>query len=378
MPNVLGVYNPTFFAQEALEQLEKVLGMAFFVHRGFDPSPTQRGDTISIRRPGVFTAAAMPIATASDLETETVSIVLDAWEGVVFSLTDKELSHTKERIIDEHIRPAAIAVADSIDQDLAGLYVDVPFFLDASDPGAISDFTGVRKLMFDNKVPTRPRSLMLNGEREADYLELEVFHSAEKGVDAELAQREGFLGRKFGFDIFANQNVATHVTGTVVSGSDQLGAVVGAHLKGVTALAVDSFAPTETFKRGDTFTIAGDLQRYAVAADATLSGGAITLSITPSLQIAVSGTEVITVRVQTLLEENLAWYRNAFALAMAPLSDVGNAAGARMGIAIDPKTALSLRSRLWYEGKEAAVFVGIDALWGVKTLNGNMAIRLNS
>ena len=52
---------------------------------------------------------------------DTVTVTLDQWWGVKFSLTDKELTYTKEQIITEHIRPAAYAVADKIDQSVAAL-----------------------------------------------------------------------------------------------------------------------------------------------------------------------------------------------------------------------------------------------------------------
>lgn len=383
MANTLKDYNPTIFAQEALEQLEKALGMAFWVFRGFDKSPGQRGDVISIRRPGSFSTSSMPISTAADITAEQVQITLDQWEGVVFKLTDKELSATTELIVDEHMRPAAVAVADSIDQSLAALYKDIPHFVDASDPGAVTDFTEARRELFEQKVPNQPRAMMIDGEREADYLALEVFHSAEKSVDGGVAQRDGFLGNRFGFNIFANQNVQTHTPGTVISaGNDLAGAVnnAGGYAAGATSIDVDGFNLSETFKEGDIITFADHAgeDRYVIAADVTLSTGAGTLTISPGLRESVANDEVVNVRNQSKLVENLAFHRNAFALAMSPLSTLGNNAGARMGTAVDPITSLALRSRIWYEGKDAEVFVGLDALWGVQTLDEDMAVRLNS
>lgn len=60
MSNTLSVYDPLFYAQEALIQLEKALGMAGRVFRGYDKSPQQKGSVISIRRPSTFTALAAP------------------------------------------------------------------------------------------------------------------------------------------------------------------------------------------------------------------------------------------------------------------------------------------------------------------------------
>jgi len=56
MSNTLGNYDPIFYAQEALIALNKALGMAGRVHRGYDPNPQQKGSVINITQPSVFEA----------------------------------------------------------------------------------------------------------------------------------------------------------------------------------------------------------------------------------------------------------------------------------------------------------------------------------
>jgi hypothetical protein len=367
-----------------LIQLEKALGMANTVYRALDRNPQDKGSVIQIRRPTSFTAQAMPISAgnSTDLNPETVSLTLDQWQGVQFALNDKELSFTKEVIIEEHIRPAAVAVADDIDQSLTERYIDCPWFVDAADPGAVSDFTSVKQVMFDNKVPLDNRFLMINGEREADYSALAVFHQANTGVDGEMLQRDGFLGRKFGFDIFANQNVKTHTTGTVTDGTgDTAGAIAGSQTITVgttVTVNIDDLADGETLVAGDSFVVAGDTQRYAIVTGGTVSSNAVSVTFQPAAKVAWSENDIVTFRAQTKLNENLAYHRNAWALAMAPLSILGAQAGAQMGVAVDPITNLALRSRLFYDGLTAKVFVSLDALWGRVILDHNLAVRMNS
>lgn len=382
MPNTLSIYDPIFYAQEALIQLEKALGMAGRVHRGYDKNPQAKGSTISIRRPSTFVAQDAP-SNAQDINAGNVDITLNNWREVKFSLTDKELSFTQEDIIREHIRPAAYALADDIDQKLCQMYKDVPWFVDGADPATVADVTKVWQTLFDNAVPMSDPELvhlMLNGERTADLLSLEAFSNAQWNPQNQQTQMRGTLGIRYAMECFSNQNVQTHVPGTVVTGADQAGAVNGAHTKGATSLAVNNFTGAETFKKGDTFIIAGNTQRYAVAADLTLAGGAGTLTITPGLAAALSGGEVITVRVQGAnnRKENLAFHRNAFALAMAPLSEMGDGLGARIATIADPITNLAIRSRVFYVGDSSAVKVALDVLYGLRTLDGNLAARYNS
>lgn len=373
--NTLSNYDPIFYAQEALIQLEKGLGMAGRVHRGYDPNPQQKGATINISRPGTFTAQDAP-SVAQNVAASNVSIVLNQWKEVKFSLTDKELSFTKEKIISDHIRPAAYALADKIDTTLCALYKDVPWYQSATSPCAVADITAIQRQMFNNAVPEDDmRHLMLSGVQREELLNLAAFSQWQgaggAGVDTQM---RGSLGTKYGFETFANQNCQTHTAGTL---ADATGFVSGAHSLGATTLIVDGVTLAGTVKAGDSLVIAGNTQRYAITANATAAAGtpgALTLSITPPLVAALSGNEVVTVTVVSGTQ-GLAFHRNAFALAMAPLSEIGGNLGARIATITDPVSNLSIRSRLFYVGDESAVYVALDCLYGVKTLDPNLACR---
>ncbi len=374
MANTLSVYDPIFYAQEGLIQLEKALGMAGRVHRGYDKAPQQKGATISIRSPGAFTALDAP-SSAQDIDAGEVQIQLSNWKEVKFALSDKELSAAGEVIIAEHVRPAAVALADSIDQSLCALHADVPWFHDVAATAGVADIIAVRRAMFDNKVPLRDPAMlhwMIDGDMEADLLGQSAFTQWQgSGELGTAAQVSGSLGQRFGFNFFANQNVRSHVAGTLSSTSPLL---QGAHSKGATSVTLDAGTLTGTLKKGDTFVLDGNAQRYAVTADATAASNAITVTVTPALVQDYADNAQATVSLDDHAA-SLAFHRNAFALAMAPLSELGNQLGARIATVTDPITGLALRSRLFYDGNNSKVFVALDALWGVTTLDPNLAVR---
>lgn len=375
MSNVLSVYDPLFYAQEAIIQLEKALGMSGRVHRGYDKAPQQKGSVISISRPSTFTAQNAP-SNDQDILAGEVQISLDQWKEVKFALTDKELTFTQDKIINDHIRPAAYALADDIDQALTGLYKFIPWYKVNSSPLAVADITGARKIMNVNAVPTDFRHLMLSPTQEEEALNLSAFSqhqgAGNEGVDTQM---RGTLGMKFGFEVFMNQNVKTHTAGVA---ADATGALVGAHTKGGTTVAFDGVTAAGTFKAGDSFVIAGNTQRY-VFTSATVTadgGGAVTATgIYPALVQDYDNDSVITIIVQSG-DQGLAFHRNAFALAMAPLSEMGNELGAKIATVTDPVSGLSIRSRLFYMPDVSKVKVALDVLYGVKTLDGNLACRL--
>jgi hypothetical protein len=377
----LGNYNEDFFAQEALIQLEKVLGMAGRVHRGYSPESKARGDTISIRRPASFTSTSMP-ATASDVITDSVDITLNKWEGVVFGLTDKDLSLSADQIISDHIRPAAYAIADKVDQTLAALYLDIPWVLAQTATPALADIAAVRKIMLDNRVPLNDKTMlhgMIDSATELAYLTA-MSAAGQQQNTQDPSLREGSMGRLFGFDVFANQNTPTHTSGVA---ADATGAVdfgsgtTAVYAAGVSTIHIDGLTDNGTLLIGDSFIITGDSQRYVLTANGSESGtGDFDITFAPPLKQAVDEDTVVTFTLTgSAKSQNLYWHRNAFALATAPLSTLGDGVGARMATASDPITNLALRSRIWYDGTNAKVMVGLDILYGVKTLDCNLAVR---
>lgn len=378
MANTLNIYDPIFYAQEALIHLEKALGMGMRVHRGYDRERKAfgKGSVIEINNPSTFTVANAP-ATAQDLDPGNVTITLDQWKEVKFKLSDKELAFSTEQIIQDHIRPAAYALADNIDTALCALYTDIPWFYDISGTPVVADIIEPRRVMFDNAVPVQDierMHYMIGGSFEAGLLGLSAFSQQQGAGDAGVAtQLRGSLGTKYGMEIFANQNVQTHTKGTLDTSALLTN---GTPAAGAVTMNVDAASVTGTLVDGDSFVIAGNTQRYAVnGGPHTASGNAIAgLTFTPGLAAAPGDGAAVTVSLDTHTA-NTAFHRNAFALAMAPLSELGGELGARIATITDPVSSLALRSRLYYVGDSSEVHVALDVLYGVKTLDPNLACR---
>jgi hypothetical protein len=380
MANTLSIYDPLFYAQEALIALEKSLGMAARVVRGYDKSPQQRGSVVAIRIPSIFQAQDAP-SVAQAIQASQVQITLSKWKEVKFSLTDKELTYTTDLIIQEHIRPAAYAIADQIDQDLVGLYKDIGWYTDATSPSAIAvtDLTKVRQVLFNNRNPMGDGNLhvMVDGSTEAQLLALQAFSQFQGagplGVDTQL---RGNLGTRFGMEFFSNQNTPSGLTDPTIA--DSVGALSASYAQGATQITIGSMTANTLFPQGLIFTIAGDTQQYTLSGAFTTdgSGNLNNATISPPLDTALAAGAVVTFVPKTAAHvENLAFHQGAFALAMAPLSDIGNNIGARIATVDDPVTGLTLRSRIFYLGDASSVNVAIDVLYGVKTLNPNRAVR---
>jgi len=386
MSNNLGFYDPQFYASEALLVLMKALGLANTVYRGYDTTPQQRGSTINISGPGSFTATEVNTTTGGstqDINAKEVTITLNKWMESKFVLTDKDLTFTKDKIITDHITPASYSLADAIDQDLSTLIPSIPWYDNWESTVVAADPLKARKRLFDNKAPMSDGQLycMLDSTKEAALLGLQAFSEYQGAGDIGVnTQVNGYLGKRYGMQFFANQNTPAHTSGTA---TDLAGAIdlEAGYTAGVTTIHVDALTDGSTFKAGDVLTIAGDNQWYSITEDVTLTGATeADFKIYPALQKDVINDVIVTIKLPAgsgaTKNQCFAYHRNCLALAMAPLSDIGNNLGARIGVAVDPVTGLALRSRIWYDADHSSVKVGIDALWGKAILNPALGCRM--
>jgi len=211
---------------------------------------------------------------------------------------------------------------------------------------------------------------------ESEFLNLSAFSQQQGAGDTGVStQLTGSLGTKFGFEISSSNNVRTHVAGVA---ADAIGALVGAHAVGATVIAFNGVTASATFKRGDTFVIAGNTQRYSLLADVTADGtGAVTgAQVSPALVQGYSGGAVVTFDLMNHVQ-NLAFSRDFATMAMAPLTTLGRELmGARIETVVDEGSGLALRARMFYVGDQSKVYVALDILYGLRVLNPNMAVVL--
>ena len=376
MSNTLGSYDPLFYAQEGLKALQKALGLAPRVYRGYDKTPQSKGSITSIRVPQVFTAGSAP-ASATDIVSTTVQVTLSNWQEVKFALTDKDLTISANEIISEHIEPAVYALADDIDTKLAdAMYEGSPWEVSNSGPAVPADVVSARTRLFNNAAPMNDDNIhfMVDGTIGGELLYNSAFAqwqgAGDEGVKTQLT---GALGKRYGMHFFENQNAPTHTKGALTAATPVIKTTVAAGLKNV---IIDCATTTGTMVIGDTFTIAGHTQAYVITADATAGSNEIDVFFSPGLQYEATAEDACVIS-QNTGTQCLAFHRNYCALAMAPLSTMGgDLGGAQIESVYDPITNIGLRARKFYVGHTSTVYVAFDCLFGIKVLQPNLCVRM--
>ena len=208
MPNT--ILTPDIIAREALMVLRNNAVMANLVHRDYSGDFVGAvGDTITVRKPASFVANEYNGSISVQDATETgVEVKMDKHLDVSFAVTAKQMTMDIADFSTQLLVPAMQAFADKVDKYLLALESEATA-RHAHSTGAIApaDMIAARKFLTENAAPMADRRFVVGATAEADLLGNDLFVSAEKVGDT-AALKEASLGRKFGMDIYVDQNIA--------------------------------------------------------------------------------------------------------------------------------------------------------------------------
>lgn len=210
MPNT--ILTPDIIAREALMVLRNNAVMANLVHRDYSEEFVAGvGDKITVRKPAKFEAKEFDASkgiTVQDATENSVDVTMDKHLDVSFAVTSKQLTLDIASFSEQFLKPAMQAFADKVDKYLIALEADITNRVNHADGlFAPADIIAARKHLTDSAAPTTERRLVIGSQADADLLSHELFISAEKVGDNGTALREASLGRKYGFDIYTDQNI---------------------------------------------------------------------------------------------------------------------------------------------------------------------------
>lgn len=265
----------------------------------------------------------------------------------------------------DQIAQAIRTLVNEIESDLTALHIatsraygtagTTPFASDLSDPAQL------RKILDDNGAPASDRHLIIDTTAGAKMRTLAQLTKVNE-ANGDTLLRQGILLDLHGFGVRESAQVKVSVSGTASGATtDNAGYAIG-----TTTLTLAA-AGTGTLVAGDVITFAGDTNKYLVATgDADVSnGGTITIAA-PGLRVAMStATKAITVI--GAATRNLAFTRNAFAMAarQPALPQGGDLATDRTSIT-DPRSGLTFELAYYPGFRMGGYFVGLA--WGVAAM----------
>jgi len=396
MPSSNTLLNPTIIAKEALMQLVNHLAMARHVHTAYKNEFVKVGQTITVRKPNKFRATKSQTRSNTDISEPSTSITMSTQAHVSWAFSSVELTLTIDEYSKRYISPATNALANQVDADLCELYADI--YNSGGTPGTTPATFKVlgdcQQALDDEAAPDEGRVGILNPAANwslADGLKGTFAQQVAKDI-----MTKGFLGQIANLSLYADQNIVRHTTGVFETSATPL--MNGSTSSGATEIVTDGWnSGASTVKKGDVFTIAGVygvnpmsgastgiLRKFVVTEDATSSGGAMTIKVSPTI---ISSGAYQTVSAlpadnaaltfigseDTAYPQNLIFHPNAFALVTVPIEMPANVWGARE---TDTDAGISVRVVKQYDIDTDEEVIRLDILYGVKTLYPELAARL--
>lgn len=400
--------TPAIIAKESLFQLENNCIMGHKVHREYKKEFVKVGDSVSIRKPVKFVAEDGATRVNQDVGESSTSIVINNRKHVSWNFSSQDLTLTIEEYSERYIKPAMIALANSIDMSLC-VEGGQKFFNRVGTPGttpnSFSDLSSVAKTMDNVPVPDDgQRCLVLNPDARWDMAD-GLGGSGSGGVfNADIVHgmvRKGKLGELANLSIYGDQNVAMHTTGQH-SGTPLVNDASFANNTSVIAFDGMTGSQTGALKAGDVITIAGvfevndvskqttgRLKQFVVMSDVNTSAGAGSVTVYPALD---DGSDSATKAYQTVsalpadnaaitvigsagtaYPQNLAFHRNALALVTIPLELPDSATFKARA----DWRGYSIRVIKDYDITNDVEIIRLDALWGVKAIYPELGVRLD-
>lgn len=404
-------------ASAAVAILDNELVMGKKVFRGYQEDFSKKvngyevGETISIRKPADYVVTDGATAVVQDVVEGKTTITVDKRKNIALKFTSQDLTLNIKELSERVIRPAMVQLANQIDVDLHALYKDVPNWV--GTPGqtinSFADFAKGPERLDEMAVPQDMRCAVLSP---ADHWGLVGSQTALfTDTIVKPAYRKGTVGQIGNVDTYMTQNVATHTVGTwatggsiAVDGSVTASTITYASVKDTNqqTITFDGFtASAPSVAVGDSFTIEdvydvnpvtkerlGYLKEFTVVSTANASGNEVDVTFSPAMiwtgahktiDVATGVTDLdgkvitSTGTDATPYRQNMVFHKNAFSLVTVPLVSPPGA------VEVGRKTynGTSVRVIPVYDGIGDTSMWRLDVLYGVKTVDPRLAVRLS-
>lgn len=392
----------TMFAEAVLENLENELQLGSMFYRVLEsefqkePNGFKIGASISVKKPAQFTAQTTAAITAYQATTQgEVTLTVDQRRVVPVQFSTQALTQSLADFTKDVAVPAAITLADEIDQTCSGRYVDLHHAVGTAGTtlATFEDMQAIDTRFVQIAAPKDSRKAVFDPTNYAGLVSGAKSHFEQSIVKEAL--KSNYLGRYSNVDTFRSVHIQDHTGGThlgtpLVDGASQTGATL--NIKGWTASSA-------VLKKGDIFTIAdvydinpiskqaySYLKQFVVTADATATAGGLTATAISPAIVTSGGRQNVSAgpaadAAITMVSgagasahiANMAFTKQTFALACVPLV---NAGGGAISKVISSKQGLSIRMVEFYDGEGDYNNTRMDILYGTQTLYPETGIRI--
>jgi hypothetical protein len=231
----LNNFKPTIWSNKLLTRLQKDLVFASVVNRDYEGEISGFGDTVKINEIGDITVSSYTSGASLTWQSLTDAqklLLIDQAKTFSFSIDNIDAAQANPKVMNAAMQAASYAVADTIDQFIAGLYggagiTNTTYMGSAAAP--ISTTTGnvlltlsyIGRYMDEKNVPKQDRFLLIPPWFHQKLVLTEVgglSATAVPKVFSDDVLSAGYVGQVYGFNLLVSNNVTnTGSAGSVIS-----------------------------------------------------------------------------------------------------------------------------------------------------------------
>lgn len=347
-------------------------------------------------------------AQINTIKESSTTFTVDKWYNVPFNFTSKELMMDVKDFDRTYVEPAAIALGNQFDFDIAGLYKDISNYYGTAGtvPNTFTYLQYVQQYLTDMATPRSNRSLVCDPE--TYWTLIEAFHDYFNQPVGGKALQQGILLPIAGLKLFEDQNVRTHTP----AGAQATVTMAATLTKDSTLNQITLSGVDYNIAKGDIISIADvnavktistrdgvadntkESLRYTkkfVAAAAATKATTTTVNISPTIVMSdddsgrgpayqnvdaypVSGAAVtINGGLATAFSNNLAFHRDALAAVCVPVMVPDDLKGS---VVRDPQSGFAVTVCHGSDILTRKTIWRLDCFYGVKVLRDEWAVRL--
>ncbi|WP_374415276.1 P22 phage major capsid protein family protein [Ectopseudomonas oleovorans] len=366
----IGALMSNVILPRTLKLLRGQLTMPRLIEFNTKDEAKKKGNSVDVPMPITFNGAKEFDPTtgsvATEISTETVQVVLDRHIYQEFKLSDMEFTSSPDGTIPAALEAAIASIAETVNADCIKemhQVSNISGVIDSENERTKADMRGAQTAMTKLKLPQAGRVMVLSPDSHDELLG--VFTN---GND-QAAEKEGFIGRRYGFDTYTDIQCGVHVAGTASNSST---IVTAANMSAGSKIVVLSGADDgDTVNKGDIVIIGG--ASYAVAEDAVFAGGSAAVELCKALVSGVSAG--VAVKVAGDQRQDYAFTKDALMIVYRTLETPAEP-GIMTAQMTDPETGITLTLQRWYKPETKSTHWRVETLYGVKAIAPERAIRV--
>lgn len=362
----------------------------------FGQAGAKRGDAIRIRKPAQYTVRTGQTWTGQNTNEQFDTLTLNYQIGIDFEMSSTERKLDLNSLTDQCLKPATIRLANEVDRIVLRDVARRTFHhvgTAGTTPSSTQTYLDAGARLSDMCAPRgrSQRHLNINPTMEGDIIQtitggtgsIAPYYNPQ-GKVSELYNNSDLDGAyQHGMNWHMDQNLYVHTNGARAGTP----LVNGTTAEGATTVVTDGWTGSGAVAEGDIFTIGSVygvnpitkttypwLQQFVVTAAGTSSGGALTISISPTIRasgafqnvdaLPADNAALTFVGAASLTStRGLLWHKDAVALAIVPLEKPDGVNQASMKY--DAASGVGLRYCEWWDGDTDQWKSRFDVVFGV-------------